>query len=128
MVLVDTSVIIGYFKGAKGEPYTLFDELLDGSMPFGIELHIYQEVLQGTKTAKEFLNTLLFYELRDGKRSYENAAHLYGRCRRAGITIRTTIDLLIAQTALDNNLFLLHDDRDFTQMAKVVKELKCIGF
>lgn len=69
MVLVDTSVIIGYFKGIDGEPYTNFDELLAGDEPLGIENHIYQEVLQGAKSTKEFsqlkefLNTFSFYNL-----------------------------------------------------------------
>jgi predicted nucleic acid-binding protein len=38
--------------------------------------------------------------------------------------VRSTIDLLVAQTAIENNLFLLHNDSDFTNMAKAIKELK----
>ena len=34
------------------------------------------------------------------------------------------IDLLIAETAIENDLYLLHDDNDFINMAKVIKELK----
>jgi predicted nucleic acid-binding protein len=34
-------------------------------------------------------------------------------CRNAGITIPSTIDLLIAQTAIEHSLFLLHNDKDF---------------
>jgi predicted nucleic acid-binding protein len=45
-------------------------------------------------------------------------------CRRAGITIRSTIHLLIAQTAIENNLYLLHKDEDFTNIAKIIPELK----
>jgi predicted nucleic acid-binding protein len=130
VVLVDTSIIIGYFKGTTGEPYTAFDELLAGDEPLGIEKHVYQEVLQGAKSnkeftvLKEFLNTLSFYSLLWGKKSYENAALNYIKCRHAGITIRSTIDMIIAETAIENDLLLLHDDTDFTQMATVIKELK----
>jgi predicted nucleic acid-binding protein len=130
MILVDTSIIIGYFKGLEGEPYTVFDELLAGEEPLGIENHIYQEVLQGAKSnkeflqLKEFLNTFSFYNLFWEKKSYENASLIYMKCRRAGITIRSTIDVIIVETAIENNLVLLHDDNDFVQMAKVIKELK----
>jgi predicted nucleic acid-binding protein len=57
-----------------------------------------------------------------GKESYEAAAHSYFRCRRAGLTIRSTIALIIAQVAIENDLVLLHDDEDFPAIAKVVKE------
>jgi predicted nucleic acid-binding protein len=56
--------------------------------------------------------------------SYESAARLYFLCRKKGITIRSTIDFLIAQTAIENNLVLMHNDEDFNTMAKVIKELK----
>ena len=46
------------------------------------------------------------------------------KCRTKGITIRSTIDLLIAQTAIDNEVMLLANDSDFTNMAKVISELK----
>lgn len=49
---------------------------------------------------------------------------LYFICRRSGITIRSTVNLLIAQMAIENDLFLLHNDSDFTNMAKAIKELK----
>ncbi|MFZ4614772.1 MAG: twitching motility protein PilT [Rectinemataceae bacterium] len=42
----------------------------------------------------------------------------------SGITIRSTIDLLIAKTAIENDLLLLHNDRDFTNMAKSIPELR----
>ncbi|MEQ6358376.1 hypothetical protein SAMN04244560_00243 [Thermoanaerobacter thermohydrosulfuricus] len=43
---------------------------------------------------------------------------------KKGITIRSTIDLLIAQTAIENNLYLLHDDKDFSLIAQVDERLK----
>jgi predicted nucleic acid-binding protein len=72
---------------------------------------------------KEYLDTLTFYDLREGRKSYENAAKLYTRCRKSGITIRSTIDLIIAETAIENNLYLLHNDNDYTNMGKIIKEL-----
>ena len=46
------------------------------------------------------------------------------RCRRGGVTIRSTVDLLIAETAIENNIPLLHDDADFVNMARIITELK----
>ena len=67
-----------------------------------------------------------FYDLRYGKKSYENAAWLYFKCRKAGITPRSTIDVLIAQIAIDNNLLLFHNDNDFVQIAQVIPDLKLL--
>ena len=132
MILIDTSILIGYFKGIKGEPYDTLDSLIDQNIPIGICNHVYQEVLQGAKNEKEFvmlneyLNTMDFYGLRYGKKSYENAAWLYFKCRKAGITPRSTIDLIIAQIAIDNNLLLFHNDNDFIHIAQVIPDLKLL--
>jgi predicted nucleic acid-binding protein len=130
MILVDTSLFIGYFRGIEEEPYTKLDEIIDNDIPFGINNYIYQELLQGAKSEweynelKGYLNTLPFYELKYGKASYENAAIMYKKCRQAGITVRSTIDLIIAETAVENDLYILHNDNDFINIFKVIKELK----
>jgi predicted nucleic acid-binding protein len=86
--------------------------------------------LQGAKTEKEFyqlkeyLDTLPFYDLHNGRKSYENTALIYVKCRKSGITVRSTVDLIIAQTAIENGLYLLHNDNDYLNIAKVIKELK----
>ena len=132
MILVDTSILIGYFKGLKEEPYEKFDNIIDQNIHFGICNYVYQEVLQGAKDntefnlLKEYLNTMYFYDVRFGKKSYENAALLYFKCRKAGITPRSTIDLIIVQIAIDNNLSLFHNDKDFVQIAKVTNDLKLL--
>jgi hypothetical protein len=51
--------------------------------------------------------------------SYIAAAGLYRKCRKKGVTIRSTIDLLIAQIAVENDLILMHHDTDFQNIAKV---------
>ena len=132
MILIDTSILIGYFKGTKGEPYNRLDGFIEQNIPLGICNQVYQEVLQGAKDEKEFvllneyLNTLDFYDLRYGKKSYENAAWIYYRCKKAGITIRSTIDLIIVQTAIDNNLLLFHNDNDFIQISQIIPDLKLL--
>jgi predicted nucleic acid-binding protein len=126
MILVDTSVLIRFLKGATSENSRKFSNILQRGMPFGINSLILQEVLQGAGsekeylTLKEYLETQRFYHLKDPIDSFAKAAKIYLDCRKKGITIRSTIDCLIAQTALENNLLLLHEDSDFDLMAKVI--------
>lgn len=52
---------------------------------------------------------------------------MYFDLRRSGVTIRSTIDVLIALTAIQNNLHLLHNDRDFDIMAEKLPKLKILN-
>ena len=130
MILVDTSVFIDYLKGRNSDAVKKLDFILDSKIPYGINEFIYQELLQGARDKKEFallkeyFETIPFYHLQDGKESYEKAALLNVVCKKNGVTIRSTIDLLIAETAIENDLYLLHNDNDFNFMAKAVKNLK----
>ena len=130
MILADTSVLIGYFKGSKGYPYEKLNYIIEKEIPYGICYYVYQELLQGSANEKEYellknyLNTLPFYNLKYGKESFENAARMYMNCRKNGITIRSTIDMIITETAIENDLYLLHNDKDFTNISKIIKNLK----
>ena len=130
MILVDTSVLINFFRGRKTVSTTYFEKLIEEEKHFCINEFIYQEILQGAKDEKEFamlksdLIDVPLYSLRLGIQSFENAALLNFRCRRKGFTIRSTVDLLIAETAIENNIPLLHDDDDFVKIAKIITELK----
>lgn len=130
MVLVDTSVLISFFKGIENEKTAKFENIILNNIPFGINSFIYQEVLQGASSEKEFnklkefLGSQKFYRLSSEKNSFEEASKIYFLCRKNGITIRSTIDTIIAQTALENELFLLHDDKDFDNMSKIIKSIK----
>jgi predicted nucleic acid-binding protein len=126
MILVDTSVLIDFLKGLHNEGSWKLKTIIKQGLPFGINSFILQEVLQGAASVKEFsllkryLSTQHFYHLKDPIDSYTHAARLYMECRRKGITVRSTIDCLIAQTALEHDLLLLHNDSDFVSMARVV--------
>ena len=126
MILVDTSVLIDFFKGVKNEASQKLRTLLQRGIPFGITSFIFQEVLQGAASEKEYsvldgyLRTQRFYYLKDPVGSFARAARIYVNCRKKGITVRSTIDCLIVQTALEHDLFLLHNDTDFTAIARVV--------
>jgi predicted nucleic acid-binding protein len=132
MVLVDTSILIDFLRGAENAAVGRFQQILDSAIPFGISPLTYLEVLQGTRTDKDYatvksyLETQRFFGLLDEKESYAAAARIYFDCRRKGIAINSTVDCLIAQTAIDNDLTLLHNDADFDRMRKVAS-LKIYG-
>ena len=127
MILVDTSVLIDLFKGAFNGPANRMREVLGHNIPFGITSVIYQEVLQGAKSDKEYnllrdyLSSQRFFYPQDAMKTYEDAARIYFSCRKKGVTISSTIDCLIAQIALEQDLALLHNDRDFDAMAPIIK-------
>lgn len=126
MVLVDTSVLIDFFKGNNNPSVNKFNDIISQNIPFGITPFTYLELLQGSKNEKEFklleeyLSTQTFYHLKDFIRSYSEAAKIRVKCNKKGVTINSTIDFLIVQTAIENNLFLLHNDKDFDTINKVV--------
>ena len=126
MILVDTSVLIDLFKGNDNDAVRDFREIIQQQVPFGISSVIYQEVLQGARTRKEYdflneyLSTQRFFNPKDHLTSYAGAAEIYYNCRKNGVTIRSTIDCLIAQIALEHKLLLLHNDKNFTAMIPVI--------
>jgi predicted nucleic acid-binding protein len=129
MVLVDTSVLIDFFRNKCNEGTKKLESLVKSGTKFGISNIIYLEILQGAASKKDFdllktyLGTQNFYDLKNGRDSHSAAAEMYRKCREAGITVGT-IDLLIVQTTLENNLSLLHNDRDYIMVQNVVPELK----
>ena len=82
---------------------------------------ILTEVLQGFRsdkdyeTAKNFLSALPFRQI-GGYNVAVQSAQNYRRLRKAGVTVRKTIDLVIATFCILEELILLHDDRDFDPM------------
>jgi len=125
VILADTSVLIDFFKGVKNEASQKLRTVLQRGMPFGITSFIFQEVLQGAASEKEYsvldsyLRTQRFYHLKDPVDSFARAARIYMNCRKKGITVRSIIDCLIVETALEHDLFLLHNDSDFPAIARV---------
>ena len=130
MVLIDTSILVSYLRGDESPAAEKFHDVLNRKIPHGFSIFTYQEILQGAaterefKTLKEYFDTQTLYFLKNDQDSYANAARLFFRCRKAGFTIRSTLDCLIAQTALERGLHLLHNDRDFEALRKVEPALK----
>lgn len=79
--------------------------------------------MQEYKILSHYFGTQIFFHPNDRVASYQAAAQIFFDCRRRGITIRSTIDCLITQIAIEQDLVLLHNDKDFEKMAGVVKKL-----
>jgi len=129
LILVDTSVIIDSFKGNMNEKAELFKRILKQGISFGIASYTYQEVLQGArdeaeyKKLNEYLSTQHIYFLPQVIETYEKAASIIFLLKRRGVTVRSSIDALIALTAIENDLLLLHNDRDYDAMAEKMPKL-----
>lgn len=133
MYLVDTSIWIDYLKDKNNASVKLLEKILDEGAPFGITSVIYQEILQGAASHKdyihlvEYLSTMRFFHPLDPIISFQSAAKLYFDCRKQGITIRSTIDCLIAQIAVENKLVLLHADTDYQRIKKIAPDLELLS-
>nr|MBU4318356.1 PIN domain nuclease [Pseudomonadota bacterium]MBU4472416.1 PIN domain nuclease [Pseudomonadota bacterium] len=120
MILVDSSVWINYFNGISTWQTDLLDHYLSIT-PVIIGDLILTEVLQGFRsnadfeTAKNFLSALLFRQI-GGYNVAIQSAQNYRALRKAGVTVRKTIDIIIATFCIIEGFTLLHDDRDFDPM------------
>ncbi len=121
MVLVDTSVWIEFFRRpSRIDLRAIVD--LDEVVTC---LPVVQEVLQGFRDqaaftqARESMLALPIVEAPLGQDVFEEAIGLYRRARAAGLTVRSSVDCLIAACALRHGLTVLHHDRDYAALALV---------
>jgi len=126
LILIDTSAFIE-FLNRTGSPFDrAIESLISNDEETAVADIVVTEVLQGIKDDREYaevkksLFSFPVYSLKNID-SYIAAADLYRKCRKKGLTIRNTVDLLIAQIALENDLVLLHNDRDFDVISKVCR-------
>lgn len=117
MILIDSSVWIDYFRGEATPQVERLDFLL-GSEPLAIGDLILTEVLQGFPSDKEFkeaqrLLTSLVVVTLGGQDIAIPAAKNFRTLRALGVTVRKTIDTVIATRCIDGGYTLLHNDRDF---------------
>ena len=121
MVLVDTSVWIEFFRRPSRIDLPAIVDL-DEVVTC---LPVLQEVLQGFRDqaafalARESMLALPMVEAPLGQDVFEEAVGLYRRARAVGLTVRSSVDCLIAACALRHGLTVLHHDRDFSLLARV---------
>lgn len=117
MILVDSSVWIDYFRGAI-TPQTEHLNGLLGSEPLAVGDLILTEVLQGFNDERDFaqahhlLTSLIVVNI-GGLEVAMQAARNFRTLRMLGVTVRKTIDTLIATRCIESNFALLYSDRDF---------------
>ena len=117
MILVDSSVWIDYFNGTTTPQTEKLDGLLS-SEPVAVGDLILTEVLQGFRSERDFneakrlLTSLVVVEL-GGQSVAIQAARNFRILRTQGVTIRKTIDTIIATRCIESAYTLLYSDRDF---------------
>jgi hypothetical protein len=122
MILVDSSVLIDYFNGKENWQVEKLDEML-GKDIVVIGDYILVEVLQGFRNdndyemAKNILNSFPCFNI-CGEEIAIKSANNYRKLRKRGITIRKTIDVIISTFCIENDLILLHNDKDFFPFEK----------
>ncbi|MEO8597627.1 MAG: PIN domain nuclease [Candidatus Solibacter sp.] len=122
MILVDSSVWIDYFRGTIDSQTGKLDSLL-GREPLAVGDLILTEVLQGFSNERDFnrvrkmLTSLRVVEL-GGEDVAIQAARNFRTLRKLGVTVRKTIDSVIATRCIVSGFTLLHNDRDFDPFVK----------
>jgi len=124
VIVVDTTVWIDFLE-ARG---TTFDrhltELIEEQAPISLVDIVYTEVLQGIRDEEIFRQIRVSLRAHPilrprGLETFETAANLYRTARRRGLTIRRSVDCLIAATCLETGAEIYHNDRDFDALARV---------
>ena len=122
MTVVDTSVWIDLFAGRDTPQVTFLESLIERKEDICICGVILTEVLQGIRDEKEYSDTesmlgnLLFLSM--SRETFLLAATIYRALRARGLTIRNSVDCsMIAAVCIENEIRLLHNDRDFDLLA-----------
>ena len=132
MILVDSSVWIDYFNGIHSPETDHLDALLGSETAATGDL-ILLEVLQGFRAdtdlaaARRALSSLPYFDLLGRERAHR-AAGRYRELRKAGVTVRKTIDVVIGSFCIDEGFPLLFSDRDFLPMVRHLGLVSVIRF
>ena len=117
MIMVDTTVWIDFFNNNLTTQVEKLKDSLKNSKDICICGVILAEILQGIRSDKQYLKTksylknLIFLPM--DYSTFIKSAEIFRYLRKRGITIRKPIDCMIAAISVENNVPLLHNDRDF---------------
>jgi hypothetical protein len=120
-VLVDTTVWVDFFAGLVAPHVQALELFISENEDLCICGVILTEVLQGIRDdkdyerTKKYLEALIYFSMR--RETFVKAADLYRSLRRKGVTIWKPVDCMIASVALEHDIPLLHNDRDFDSIA-----------
>ena len=122
MIMVDSSVWIDYFSGANTPQAGKLDDTL-GMKPVAIGDLILTEVLQGFRDDKEYkaarriFEDVTTFDLLGTKMAIKSAEN-FRALRKKGVTVRKTVDVIIATFCIEQKLPLLFSDKDFKPFVK----------
>lgn len=126
MIVVDTSVWIDVLSGRRTRAAQRCVGLIEGGEPVALTDVIFTELLQGmgsdgeARTLEQHLRAFPVLRL-EGLDDFALAASLYRKARQQGVTIRNTLDCLIAAPCIRSGAPLLHADADFDRLASCSK-------
>jgi predicted nucleic acid-binding protein len=122
MIVVDTSVWIDVLNGVDSPPAMTCVGLIEDGRPVALTDIVFAEILQGLRSDDEaqmverHLRAFPILRL-DSLEDFSLAADLYRTARAQGITVRKTLDCLIAAACIQAGAPLLHADADFDRLA-----------
>lgn len=122
MIAVDTSVWVDVLNQQDSPQARRCVELIEDGAPIGLTDIVFTEILQGLRTDREaalverHLRQFPILQL-EGLDDFALAASLYRQARRAGLTIRKTLDCLIAAPCVRTHSAILHADSEFDLLA-----------
>jgi predicted nucleic acid-binding protein len=123
VILIDTSIWIKLFRDKTQQYSQRFYDFV-GEQDVVLTRFQQLELLQGCRDEREWGLLSEYLEGQDyiemQPTTWSAAARIYYELRKQGLTVRSPIDCCIAQLALENQLLLIHDDRDFITISQVV--------
>jgi predicted nucleic acid-binding protein len=116
-LLVDSTVFIDFFRGRETAQTSRLEQCFQNGDDICYCGFVLLEVLQGIRDEKELVTAKHQFEnliyLEDDRSTFELGATIYRELRRRGITIRNSVDCLIAATVIQHGVNFLENDRDY---------------
>jgi predicted nucleic acid-binding protein len=118
-------VVINLLRGRTTAATERFIQIEREDTPFHIPAICCQEILQGARNEHDWeflygnISTQRVLVPEDPLQTHIAAARIFFECKRKGMTVRSTVDCIVAQLALENDADLLHDDEDFNRIARL---------
>jgi hypothetical protein len=122
-VIVDTSAWVEYLRKTGSPTHLTLREEVDAGRPIATPAPVVMELLAGCRTEAEgqrLLRLLSRFEILvpDSLGDFQHSALVHRMCRRAGCTIRSIVDCMVAATAIEQGRPLLARNRDFEMIAR----------
>lgn len=121
-MILDSTVIIDVLRDRSGKAKRKLEMVLQGN-PYHLSRLTQFEILRGSVDEGQWTKLAAFLECESyveaGAETWAAAARIHYELKRKGKTIRSSIDCCIAQLAIEHDMTLVHNDRDFETIAQV---------